>query len=104
MLLRSPVRTADHSIARPGWRLTCPRNVVLPGASARGMLVREPHRPSLAPGASTLVSRRTFLSSAALAPFAASAAGPSTGGGGAGSRPVVVASSNGLKAAELAVE
>jgi len=52
-----------------------------------------------------LVSRRMFLSSAALAPFAASAAGPTaTGGGGSGSRPVVVGSLNGLKAAELAVQ
>ena len=51
-----------------------------------------------------MVSRRFFLSSAALAPFAASAAGPGTGGGGAGTRPVVVGSSNGLKAAELALQ
>ena len=49
-----------------------------------------------------MVSRRTFLSSAALAPFAATAAdrpAPATG-----SRPVVVSSANGLKAAELAVQ
>ncbi len=51
-----------------------------------------------------MVSRRFFLSSAALAPFAASAARPGTGGGGAGTRPVVVGSSNGLKAAELALQ
>ena len=51
-----------------------------------------------------MVSRRFFLSSAALAPFAASAAGPAPGGGGAGTRPVVVGSSNGLKAAELAMQ
>jgi len=51
-----------------------------------------------------LVSRRAFLSSAALAPFAAGAAGPTTGGGGSGSRPVVVGSYNGVKAAELAIQ
>jgi N4-(beta-N-acetylglucosaminyl)-L-asparaginase len=51
-----------------------------------------------------LVSRRAFLSSAAIAPFAANAAGPTTGGGGFGSRPVVVGSYNGLKAAELAIQ
>src|SRR5512138_2605457 len=52
-----------------------------------------------------MVSRRMFLSSAALAPFAASAAGPTAaGGGGGGSRPVVVGSLNGLKAAELALK
>ncbi|HZW88377.1 MAG TPA: hypothetical protein VFF12_04805, partial [Myxococcaceae bacterium] len=46
-----------------------------------------------------------FLSSAALAPFAASAAAPAVaGGGGGGSRPVVVGSVNGLKAAELALQ
>ena len=49
-----------------------------------------------------MVSRRAFLSSAALAPFAAAAADrvtPATG-----SRPTVVGSANGLKAAELAVQ
>jgi len=49
-----------------------------------------------------MVSRRTFLSSAALAPFVASAAERATPSGG--SRPVVVGSTNGLKAAELAVQ
>jgi len=50
-----------------------------------------------------VVSRRLFLSSAALAPFATATGGPAgTGGGPPGSRPVVVGSSNGLKAAELA--
>jgi N4-(beta-N-acetylglucosaminyl)-L-asparaginase len=52
-----------------------------------------------------LVSRRAFLSSAALVPFAANAAGTApAGGGGSGSRPVVVGSANGLKAAELAIQ
>jgi N4-(beta-N-acetylglucosaminyl)-L-asparaginase len=52
-----------------------------------------------------VVSRRMFLSSAALAPFVAeTAAQTSSGGGGGGQRPVVVGSSNGLKAAELALE
>ncbi|MGZ6134784.1 MAG: N(4)-(beta-N-acetylglucosaminyl)-L-asparaginase, partial [Myxococcaceae bacterium] len=51
-----------------------------------------------------MVSRRLFLSSAAFAPFARAAGGPSgTGGGPPGDRPVVVGSSNGLKAAELAL-
>ena len=51
-----------------------------------------------------MVSRRLFLSSVAVAPFARAAAGPSgTGGGAPGTRPVVVGSSNGLKAAELAL-
>ena len=49
-----------------------------------------------------MVSRRTFLSSAALAPFAASAADRPAAA--TGSRPVVVSSYNGLKAAELAVQ
>src|SRR5215475_12522926 len=45
-----------------------------------------------------------FLSSAALAPFAAAAA-PGTGGAGpGGDRPVAIASTNGLKAVELAVQ
>ena len=50
-----------------------------------------------------MVSRRTFLSSAALAPFAASAAADRAALA-TGSRPVVVASFNGLKAVELAVQ
>src|SRR5262249_20149347 len=76
----------------------------LPG---RGHRAKSPfdvdtHRSSLALGDSTLVSRRLFLSSAALAPFAAG--GPSgTGGGPPGDRPVVVGSLNGLKAAEFAL-
>ena len=49
-----------------------------------------------------MVSRRVFLSSAALAPFAA-AGSSGTGGGPPGDRPVVVGSVNGLKAAELAL-
>src|SRR5262245_26300500 len=44
------------------------------------------------------------LSSAALAPFVAGAGGTTATGGGGGQRPVVVGSSNGLKAAELALE
>jgi N4-(beta-N-acetylglucosaminyl)-L-asparaginase len=51
-----------------------------------------------------MVSRRLFLSSAALAPFTASGAAPGTAGGGTGQRPVVVGSANGLKAAELALQ
>ena len=50
-----------------------------------------------------MVSRRMFLSSAALAPFAAAAAGPGTGGAGP-SAPVAISSVNGLKAVELAVQ
>ncbi len=50
-----------------------------------------------------MVSRRLFLSSAALAPFAAAGSSAGTGGGPSGQRPVVVASANGLKAAELAL-
>jgi len=50
-----------------------------------------------------VVSRRIFLSSAALAPFAASA-GSSGGAAAGGERPVVLASANGLKAAELALQ
>jgi N4-(beta-N-acetylglucosaminyl)-L-asparaginase len=51
-----------------------------------------------------VVSRRMFLSSAALAPFVAGATAQTSSGGGGGQRPVVVGSSNGLKAAELALE
>ena len=51
-----------------------------------------------------MVSRRMFLSSAALAPFVAGATAQTSSGGGGGQRPVVVGSSNGLKAAELAVQ
>ncbi len=52
-----------------------------------------------------MVSRRLFLSSAALAPFAATGAGSSgTGGSPPGQRPVVVGSYNGLRAAQLAFE
>ncbi len=50
-----------------------------------------------------MVSRRLFLSSAALAPFAATGGAPGTGGSPQGERPVVVGSANGLKAAELAL-
>ena len=51
-----------------------------------------------------MVSRRLFLSSAALAPFAASGGPAGAGAGPAGQRPVVVGSANGLKAVELALE
>jgi len=50
-----------------------------------------------------VVSRRFFLSSAALAPFAAAGGSAGTGGSSPGDRPVVIGSSNGLKAAELAL-
>ncbi len=51
-----------------------------------------------------MVSRRMFLSSAALAPFAAAAAGPGAGAGATGERPVAVSSTNGLRAVDLAVQ
>ena len=50
-----------------------------------------------------MVSRRMFLSSAALAPFAASATGPGTAGP-SGERPVAISSTNGLRAVDLAVQ